>query len=69
MDGLRVRFLDVAPGSLVMYYPEVNRILPRRIDPRSGTPAFKSIPARITKSELAPPVPHHARVMESVEVR
>jgi molybdopterin-dependent oxidoreductase alpha subunit len=62
MDGLRLRFLDVPRGSLVMYYPEANRILPRKIDTRSGTPAFKSAPARVTKSLAAKPAPHHARV-------
>jgi anaerobic selenocysteine-containing dehydrogenase len=60
LDGLHVRILDVPPGSLVMYYPEANAVVPRRIDPKSGTPAFKSAPARVVKS--APrPAAHHAR--------
>ncbi|NUN98108.1 MAG: molybdopterin-dependent oxidoreductase, partial [Candidatus Omnitrophica bacterium] len=43
--------VDIAPGNLAMYYPEANAIVPRRIDSRSKTPAFKSIRARIRKRE------------------
>jgi molybdopterin-dependent oxidoreductase alpha subunit len=42
-----VAFADIPPGNLAMYYPEANVLVPRRIDPDSGTPAFKSIAARI----------------------
>jgi anaerobic selenocysteine-containing dehydrogenase len=47
--GLRVvvAFIDIPPGNLAMYFPEANVLVPRRIDPSSGTPAFKSIAARI----------------------
>jgi molybdopterin-dependent oxidoreductase alpha subunit len=61
MDGLRVRLLDVARGSVVLYYPEANVLVPRRVDPKSGTPAFKSAPCRVTKCAAAAPVAHHAR--------
>ena len=40
-------FIDIAPGNLAMYYPEANAIVPRRIDRESGTPAFKSVLARL----------------------
>jgi molybdopterin-dependent oxidoreductase alpha subunit len=40
-------FIDIPPGNLAMYYPEVNAVVPRRVDPESGTPAFKSIVARV----------------------
>jgi len=40
-------FIDIPPGNLAMYYPEANRVVPRRVDPESGTPAFKSIVARL----------------------
>jgi molybdopterin-dependent oxidoreductase alpha subunit len=40
-------FLDIPPGNLAMYYPEANVLVPRRIDPASGTPAFKSVAARL----------------------
>jgi anaerobic selenocysteine-containing dehydrogenase len=42
-----VAFIDIPPGNLAMYFPEANVLVPRRIDPSSGTPAFKSIAARI----------------------
>jgi molybdopterin-dependent oxidoreductase alpha subunit len=42
-----VAFIDIRPGNLAMYYPEANAIVPRRVDPASGTPAFKSVVARI----------------------
>ena len=65
LDGLRVRLLDVPRGSLVMYYPEATAVVPRRIDPKSGTPAFSSAPARVRKSSSRPAA-HHAR--ETAEV-
>ncbi len=40
-------FIDITPGNLAMYYPEANAVVPRRVDPDSGTPAFKSIVARL----------------------
>jgi anaerobic selenocysteine-containing dehydrogenase len=46
MDAV-VAFIDIAPGNLAMYYPEANAIVPRRVDSASGTPAFKSVSARI----------------------
>jgi molybdopterin-dependent oxidoreductase alpha subunit len=45
-----VSFLDLPPGNLAMYYPEANAIVPRRVDPASGTPAFKSIAARVERA-------------------
>lgn len=57
-DGVRVETqcgsLDVTvaivglrPGNLAMYYPEANVLVPRLIDQRSKTPAFKSVAARL----------------------
>lgn len=42
MARIRVRPFDLSPGTAVMYYPEVNRLIPRETDPFSKTPAFKS---------------------------
>ena len=42
-----VAFIDIPPGNVAMYFPEANVLVPRRIDSASGTPAFKSIAARI----------------------
>jgi molybdopterin-dependent oxidoreductase alpha subunit len=39
--------IDIPPGNAAMYYPEANALVPRRIDAASGTPAFKSVAARI----------------------
>ena len=43
MRGRLVRPFDVRPGNAVMYYPEANTLVPRDVDPRSKTPAFKSV--------------------------
>lgn len=42
-----VAVVDLPPGNLAMYYPEANVLVPRRLDPRSKTPAFKSVRARV----------------------
>jgi molybdopterin-dependent oxidoreductase alpha subunit len=44
---VRVRFAPLPPGNLAMYYPEANVLIPRRADPASGTPVFKSTAVRI----------------------
>ncbi len=38
---------QIRPGSIAMYYPEANAIVPRRLDERSKTPAFKSICVKV----------------------
>jgi molybdopterin-dependent oxidoreductase alpha subunit len=42
-----VRFAPLPRGNLAMYYPEANVLIPRRIDPASGTPVFKAVAARV----------------------
>jgi molybdopterin-dependent oxidoreductase alpha subunit len=42
-----VALADIRPGSLAMYYPEANALVPRRLDERAKTPAFKSVAARV----------------------
>ena len=44
-----VAVVDIRAGNLAMYYPEANVLVPRRLDRRSGTPAFKSVRARIQR--------------------
>jgi len=44
---VHVAIVDIRSGNLAMYYPEANALVPRKIDPRSKTPAFKSVPARV----------------------
>ncbi len=43
LRGRLVRPYDVRPGNAVMYYPEANELVPRDVDPRSKTPAFKAV--------------------------
>ena len=43
LRGQFVRPYDIRPGNAAMYYPEANVLVPREVDPRSRTPAFKSV--------------------------
>ncbi len=49
---VHVRAIDIRPGNAVMYYPEANVLIPRRVDPVSRTPAFKGIPVRIRRRSV-----------------
>ena len=42
-----VAVVDISRGSAAMYYPEANASVPRILDPKSHTPAFKSVAVRI----------------------
>lgn len=42
-----VTFADIRPRNIAMYYPEANELVPRKLDSRSKTPAFKSVAATI----------------------
>ncbi len=44
---VKVAITGIRSGNLAMYYPEANVLVPGHLDPRSRTPAFKSIRARI----------------------
>lgn len=48
-----VSLVDIAPGNVAMYYPEANVLVPREIDPDSGTPAFKSVVVTIERTLAA----------------
>lgn len=43
LRGRLVRAFDIRPGNAAMYYPEANVLVPRDVDPRSKTPAFKAV--------------------------
>lgn len=45
LDNVEVIYGAVRPGAAVMFYPEVNVIFKAKIESRSGTPAFKRVPA------------------------
>ena len=42
ITGVTVHESDIRPGNAAMYYPEANELVPRRADPKSRTPSFKS---------------------------
>lgn len=42
---------DVPRGNVLAYYPEANVLIPITHDPRSKTPAFKSVAVRISKTD------------------
>ncbi|MGV3491729.1 MAG: FdhF/YdeP family oxidoreductase [Devosia sp.] len=46
MEGTATAF-DLPRGSALAYYPEANVLCGTAVDPRSKTPAFKSVPIRI----------------------
>jgi molybdopterin-dependent oxidoreductase alpha subunit len=46
MEGLATLF-DLPPGSALAYYPEANVLVGTAVDPRSKTPAFKSVPVQV----------------------
>lgn len=49
MKNLKAQLFDIPPGNILAYYPEANVLSERRIDPRSKTPNFKSIPVKLLK--------------------
>lgn len=50
MQGLKVVRCDLPENDLMLFYPEANVLTSQRCDPRSRTPAFKSIAVNVTKS-------------------
>ena len=50
LQGFTVVSYDIAPGSVAAYFPEANCLVPLAYqDQLSGTPAYKSVPVRITR--------------------
>jgi anaerobic selenocysteine-containing dehydrogenase len=50
LKGFTVVAYDIARGSVAAYYPEANCLVPLSYqDKQSGTPAYKSIPVKITR--------------------
>lgn len=47
MEGIATSF-DLPPGSVLAYYPEANVLVGTEVDPRSKTPAFKSVPVEVS---------------------
>ncbi len=53
LNNVIVRAFDIRAGNAAMYYPEANVVVPRDVDPKSKTPAFKSIEVHIEREEHA----------------
>ncbi|OUM01015.1 FdhF/YdeP family oxidoreductase [Variovorax sp. JS1663] len=54
LEGITAIAYDIAPGSIAAYYPEANALVPLDyIDEESGTPSYKSVPVRVTRSAAA----------------
>ena len=49
MEALQYQPFDVPPGNVMLYYPEANCLIGTEADPRSKTPAFKSVPVNLTR--------------------
>ncbi len=47
MPDIRVAAYDIARGCAAMYYPEANVLVGTRVDPKSGTPAYKNVRVRV----------------------
>ncbi len=47
LEQVEVIYGAVRPGAAVMFYPEVNVIFKAKVETRSGTPAFKRVPALV----------------------
>jgi molybdopterin-dependent oxidoreductase alpha subunit len=50
MRDLEVHAFDLTAGNLMAYYPEANVLVSRATDPRSKTPAFKSVAVAVDQS-------------------
>jgi anaerobic selenocysteine-containing dehydrogenase len=47
MEGLTLCAFDLPRGNAMAYFPEANVLIGRESDPRSKTPAFKSVPIAV----------------------
>jgi anaerobic selenocysteine-containing dehydrogenase len=55
LAGFTVIAYDIAPGSVAAYYPEANGLVPlSHHDAQSGTPSYKSVPVKISRSVAVP---------------
>ncbi len=53
LENVEVIYGAVRPGAAVMFYPEVNVIFKARTERRSGTPAYKRVPALVYASNAS----------------
>lgn len=60
MADVAVKSFELTPGNLMAYFPEANILVGTRVDPRSRTPAFKSVPVAVITSAHTPGVPRRS---------
>ena len=53
MKAVKVFVFDLPRGNVMAYYPEANVLIATTHDPRSKTPAFKSVPVKILRTTAA----------------
>lgn len=53
MQAVKVFAFDIPRGNAMAYYPEANVLIATTHDPRSKTPAFKSVPVQIRGTQQA----------------
>lgn len=47
LEDVEIIYGTIRSGTALMFYPEVNAIFKAKIDPRSGTPAYKRVPVLV----------------------
>jgi molybdopterin-dependent oxidoreductase alpha subunit len=62
MQDVLVRPFDIRAGNALMYFPEANVLVPRAVDPRSKTPAFKHVLVAVEAEPALPAGAHGGRV-------
>ncbi|MEM9621009.1 MAG: molybdopterin dinucleotide binding domain-containing protein, partial [Pseudomonadota bacterium] len=55
MEAVEVHPFDLPAGNLLAYFPEANVLIGTEVDPRSRTPAFKSIQVAVQINPAAGP--------------
>ncbi|HXT60223.1 MAG TPA: FdhF/YdeP family oxidoreductase, partial [Pirellulales bacterium] len=65
LSGILVRpFAEIKAGNALMYYPEANVLVPRKLDPLSKTPAFKSVAVTLEPSSSGEAPPERRPMLE-----
>ncbi len=47
MDKIKVRGFNIKEGNILAYFPEANILVPKTVDSRSKTPAYKSVRVKV----------------------
>lgn len=52
LKNVEIIYGSIRPGAALMFYPEVNILFTAKIDPRSGTPAYKRVPIVVYSEKI-----------------